>query len=258
VIRVVLLAALLVLRLPAATLDQILDRSAKAAEDEINFLSSITCTESVVEAKLNQKDKIESERKRAFDYFVLVDTSDGDISVNESRIEDDKARKEGKPLVHSLGFALMMLIFHPLYQPSFQFSDAGSQIEAGSQGEDGMVCRRIAFRYVAGKRSPTLLKAGAREYPLSWEGEALVDSRSGKVRRIEAQVVAQLEEIGLKSLQVSVDYGPPKLPGVTDWAPIKAEVDLRTPHQHWHNTHSFAQFKRFSVDTTERVVTKPQ
>lgn len=251
--RVLFLLVILGANAPAVTLDQILDRTATAAEQEVELLSSVTCAETVSETKLNGKEKIESERKRTFDYFVLVDTSDGDISVNESRIEQGKSGKESKPLLHSSGFALMMLVFHPLYQPSFQFTDEGPQAESGIE------YRRIGFRYLPGKRSPTLLKAGEREYPLSWAGEALVEARTGRVRRVQAEVAAQLDEIGLKSLQVSVDYGVlPKNPDSAPWVPLKAEIDLRTPHQHWHNVHSFDQFKKFGIDTKERIVVKPQ
>jgi hypothetical protein len=250
---VLLLTAILAVNARALTLEQILDRTAKVAEQEVELLSSVTCMETVSETKLNGKDKIENERKSTFDYFVLIDTSDGDISVSESRIEQGKPGKEGKPLLHSSGFALMMLVFHPLYQPSFQFTDEGAQADAGIE------YRRIAFRYLPGKRSPTLLKVGEREYPLSWAGQALVEARTGRVRQVHAEVAAQLDEIGLKSLQVLVDYGMlPKRADSAAWVPLKAEIDLRTPHQHWHNLHSFGQFKKFGIDTRERIVVKPQ
>lgn len=251
--RAVLAAVTCSVLLRASTFDQVLARSAKAAEQEVVFLSSVTCTETVSEAKLNAKDKTEALRKRQFDYFVMVDASDGDLSVNESRIEQSAAKKDAKTLLDSSGFGLMMLIFHPFYQRSFEFADQGAETSGGTE------CRRIAFRYVPGKRSPTLLKAGSREYPLAWSGEAIVEARTGRVRNIHASVAAQLDEIGLKALEVAVEYGvPPKLNAATDWAPLKADVDLRTARQHWHNAHTFESFRKFEVDTTERVVSKPQ
>ena len=71
--------------------DRFLDRSSKAAERETAFLASVACTETVVETKIGIKNKPESQSRRVFDYFVLVDTAGGDLSVNESRIEQGAA-----------------------------------------------------------------------------------------------------------------------------------------------------------------------
>ena len=230
----------------AASEQQILDLAAHAAERAIVDLSAVACTETVVEAKLNQKEKTEERRKRTFDYLVLLDTDDGDLSVTESRIEQAGAKKaDVKPLLASTGFATLLLILHPYYQNSFEFSDLGSVEDGGRR------LRRLGFEFRPGKRSPSVLRAGAREYPLAWKGEARLDEATGRVASIEASLGAQLEEIGLQRLEVEVRYGTAARDS-QEWLPLEAVIDLKTHHQHWRNVHTFGGYKHFDVTTTEK------
>lgn len=235
----------------AAAEQEFLDLAARAAQREVADLSSVACTETVVETKLNQKEKTEERRKRTFDYLVLLDTEDGDLSVTESRIEQGGGKKsEVKPLLSSTGFSTLLFILHPYYQNSFEFSDLGLVEEGGRQW------RRLGFEFRPGKRSPSVLRAGAREYPLAWKGEARLDETTGRVASIQASLGAQLEEIGLESLEASVRYGPLDLNDAARdtaaWLPLEAVIDLKTHHQHWRNVHTFGGYKHFDVTTTEK------
>jgi hypothetical protein len=232
------------------TLAGVLDAAAKAADRQIAALASVHCTETVVETKVNQKDKAEEHRRQAFDYLVMADTDDGDVAVTESRIPQSATGKaEAKPLLASTGFATTMLILHQYYQHSFEFKDLGL-VEAG-----GRQWRKLAFEFQPGKRSPSVLRAGNREYPLAWKGEVLLDDATGRVFSIHAGLGSQLDEIGLVSLEATVRYGPAGSPELPEWLPVEAVIDLKTAHQHWRNVHTFSDYKRFAVTTSEKVET---
>ena len=242
---VIVLATTLIVR--GASVDQLLDRTSRAAEREATFLASVACTESIVEAKLGPKNNNQSQSKRLFDYFVLVDTADGDLSVNESRIEQTKGGKGNKQLLQSTGFALLALIFHPFFQQSFTMT------EGETESSDGRQWHKIMFQYRPGKRSPTLFRTGAREYGVSWAGYAWVDEPTGLIGRIHARADAQLDEIGIKTMEADVRYGPVgNLNDSTGWVPLEAVLDLQTGHQHWRNTHTFSKFRRFGVSAEEK------
>jgi len=74
----------------AASLTPLLDVAARSAEREITALAAVACTETVIETKLNPKDKTEERRRQTFDYLVLVDSDDGEMAVTESRVEQGK------------------------------------------------------------------------------------------------------------------------------------------------------------------------
>ena len=237
-----LTAALVLAASPRATsLPALLDIAAKSAEREIVALGGVACTETVVETKMNPKDKAEERRRQTFDYLVLVDTEDGEMAVTESRVEQGKSKNAtAKPLLASTGFSTILLILHPYYQDSFEFTDLGTVEEGGRQW------RRLGFEFRAGKRSPGILRTGTREYPLAWRGEVRMDETTGQVSSIRANLGSQLTEIGLESLEASVRYG-------ADWLPVEAVIDLKTAHQHWRNVHTFAGYRRFGVGTSEKV-----
>lgn len=246
-IRTLLLMSALSAAAHAADLAAVLDLAGKAAEREIGALASVACTETVVETKLNPKDKTEERRRRRFDYLVIVDTEEGDLAVTESRVEQDSPKKsEARPLLLSTGFATMMLILHPYYQNSFDFTDLGVA------EEDGRQWRRVAFEFRPGRRSPSVLRAGLREYPLAWKGEVRLDEATGRVASVHAILGSQLEEIGLESLEATVLYTPPAGQESGEWLPTEAVIDLKTRHQHWRNVHSFGSYKHFDVTTTEK------
>lgn len=238
----------------AAALPELLESAAKSAERAAVAISAVACTETVVETKLNAKNRSEERRRRMYDYLALVDTEDGDLAITESRVEQGGSKKStGRPLLSSTGFATMILILHPYYQASFEFSDRGMAEEGGRKW------RRLGFEYRPGKRSPSLLRAGAREYPLAWKGEALIEEGTGRVAAIHATLGSQLEEIGLESLEATVRYAPAGAGETADWLPAEAVIDLKTHHQHWRNVHSFGNYKRFEVTTTEKQeAAKPQ
>ena len=155
-------------------------------------------------------------------------------------------KTDAKPLLATTGFATLMLILHPYYQDSFEFSDLGVVSEGGHE------LRRLGFVFRPGKRSPSVLRSGSREYPLAWKGEVLLDETTGQVASIHATLGGQLEEIGLESLEATVRYGAADGRNGGEWLPLEAVIDLRTRHQHWRNVHTFAGYKHFDVTTTEK------
>ena len=230
-----------------ASLAELRDLAAKSAEREVAALTSVACTETLVATKVNRKNKTEEKRRQTFDYVVLVDTEGGDLVITESRIEQGKAKSATpEPLLASTGFATMMLIFHPYYQNSFEFSDQGLTEENGRQW------RRLGFELRPGQRSPSVLRSGAREYPLAWKGELLIDEKTGQVASIHAGLGSHLEEVGLEHLEATVHFGAQPRLETAEWLPTEAVIDLETRHQHWHNVHTFGSYKKFDVNTIEK------
>lgn len=233
-----------------AELPELLDRAAGAAVQEAAALSSLTCSEKVTEIKFGQKEKLEEQRRHVFDYLVMIDNSDGEIEVTESRMEQNAPKKQDHALLASTGFATMMLILHPYFQYSFHFTDGGVVEDSGKSW------RKVLFEFQPGKKSPSVLRVSGREYPLGWQGEILLDEATGRAGLVRAHLGAKLEDIGLESLVTEVRYGPAELPGVQDWVPLAATVDLHTRARHWRNVHTFTGYKRFEVTTVERTEKK--
>jgi hypothetical protein len=84
-------------------------------------------------------------------------------------------------------------------------------------------------------------------------GTAWLDKQSGQVEKIDAFLLHDMSDIGLRSMSVRVQYksfdlgksiGSMLLPAV-------AVVDVTTPRQHWRNTHTFDDYRTFSTEAEQ-------
>jgi len=54
---------------------------------------------------------------------------------------------------------------------------------------------------------------------------------------------------------MEVNYGSQQFAAGEDfyWLPATAAIDIQTERQHWHNTHLYSNYKRFTVKTEDKV-----
>lgn len=212
----------------------------------LDLFSEVKCTELVEQTKLNTKGKVEYQERGRFDYLLMSQTSGGDLSLEESRLQEQATpHKKNVPLLVTNGFATLVLVFHPYYQGGFEFSG----LEPATWNGHSVV--KIRFRHIKGMRTPTALMLRGREYPLDMMGTAWINPDTGIIERIQAELLSNMEDIGLRSLSADVTYAPPSFRGMADmpWLASQAIIEVETPKQHWRNVHRFTNYKHFAVDT---------
>ncbi len=212
----------------------------------LDLFSEVKCTELVEQTKLTPKGKVEHQERGRFDYLLMSQNSGGDLSLEESRLQEEATpHKKNVPLLVTNGFATLVLVFHPYYQGGFEFSG----LEPDTLNGHNVV--KIRFRHIKGMRTPTVLMLRGREYPLDMMGTAWIDPNTGIIERMQAELLTNMEDIGLRSLHADVSYGPPPFHGMTDmpWLAAEATIEVETPKQHWRNVHRFTNYKHFAVDT---------
>lgn len=234
------------------SLDTVLDKTGKRVEQLLDRFSEVTCTEVVSQTKLAPNGKVASQTKATFDTLIILQMTDDDISIEESRLEQGKPVK-GKNMEKSLlvtnGFSVFLMVFHPSFRSSFEY-ELGDTNDLGGQR-----MQIVHFQQVRGKRSPSALQLRGRDYPLEWQGEAWVDPRTGIVARMTATLKTSLEDVGLKSLSSEVVYQPVTFVGAgeTQWLPSVAMIEAVSLRQHWKNTHQFSNYRLFSVNTSTKT-----
>lgn len=236
------------------SVDQILDHTGGYVVRFLEKFSNVKCTELVTQAKLGKGGRTEYAENSTFDYLVLNQSSHGELNLIESRLaESQSEHKRNLPLLVTNGFSTLLLVFHPSYQASFEYTP--TEVEA----RNGKPYVGVRFRHVKGTRSTTALLLRGREYPLDLEGVAWVDPTSGAIEEISARLGTSMEDIGLRSLRCDVQYAPHLFPGLEDpyWLPTSARVDVETPRQHWRNTHRFTAYQRFSTSVESRIGGSP-
>lgn len=223
-------------------------RSGEAVSRFLQQFSRVTCTEEVSQAKLKKDGKPEYQEDSTFELLVTPASAPGELSIEETRqpMKQPRHRRSDLPLLTSNGFSTFLLVFHPYYQGSFEFT------KVGEDRIDGHTIVRLRFDHIAGTPSPTALLLRDRQYPLELSGVAWIDADTGTITKVSAGV--SMDDVGLSSFHSEVQYAPVPLPGVTFWLPSTATIDVQTPRQHWHNFHRFTAYKKFSVQT---VITMP-
>lgn len=212
----------------------------------LDLFSEVKCTEYVEQSKLTKNGKVEYQERSRFDYLLITQSAGGELSLQESRLQEAAATsKKNSPLLVTNGFATMLLVFHPYYASGFNFS-------LPEQGVlNGHSVSIVHFRHMKGARTPTVLVLRGREYPLELSGTAWINTETGEVERLEAELQSSMEDIGLQTLRTSVDYAPVRFRGLNHqpWLPAKAVIEVETPRQRWRNIHRFTNYEHFAVDT---------
>ena len=233
---------------------EIVDRARAQVGNFIKLFSEVRCTEEVSQFKLTKRGKVEHQQRSVYDYLVIAQDSGSDLSLQESRLEQQgAAKKTDVPMLVTNGFATLLLVFHPSYQDSFDFSPP--EMEAAN----GRTLAKVRFRHRPNKPSTTELVLRGREYPLDLAGTAWIDPESGSIVRIEAGLAQSMDDIGLRVLRTDVEYAPVALRGVdaTLRLPSVAKVEVETARQHWRNVHRFRGYQHFDVSVEETVKAKP-
>ena len=233
---------------PGATAAAV-DHAQRQITSYLSQLSDLHCTEVVTQQKLDGKDHVEATDRAKFDYLIMINGDSDDFQLNESRVaaKDNRESKSQLPMLVTNGISTILLVFHPYYRDNFNF-DAGAE-----EVMNGQLAIPIRFSHIPGRRSPAALALRGRLYPLELQGTAWLDPRTGNVMKVDANLMNDMSDVGLKSLNMHVEYKNVVVPGsqAPTALPAMAVVDLSTPRQHWRNTHAFTDYKSFSTDAVQ-------
>jgi len=221
----------------------------------ISQLSNLHCKEIVTQEKLSPKGHVETTEHSSYDYLIMMEGSGDDFQLNESRLETKAAPHKQLPMLVTNGFSTLLLVFHPYYSNAFEFEPGEEETV------DGVQALTVHFKHIRGRRSLASLSLRNREFPLELKGTAWLDKNTGQVLKIESTLIDDMSDIGLRSLNVHVDYRYIQLGknNASLTLPVLATVEVTTPRQHWRNTHKFSDYKIFGAEAEQdpNVKVKP-
>jgi hypothetical protein len=213
----------------------------------LSRLADLRCTEDVVQEKLAGNGHVEATAQSKYDYFLLMQGDGDGFQLNESRLELSNKSAKHFPMLLTNGFSTLLLVFHPYYRSSFTFEPGAVEMV------NGRALLPVHFSHIPGTRTPAALALRGREYPLELQGTAWLDEQSGQVLRMDASLVQNMSDVGLRSMNVQVEYSPIRVTPESDtiMLPSKTVIDLETTKQRWRNTHIFLDYKSFSTDAVQ-------
>lgn len=222
-----------------------IDRVEQQVVTYLGQLADLHCTEEVKQQKLHPNGKPEETVHSSFDYFILIQGTSDDFQLTESRLEKSSDKTKNTPMLLTNGFSSLLLVFHPYYRNSFDFT-----VEAPTL-EDGRTVVPIHFRHISGTRSPASLALRDREFALDISGTAYVEQQTAQILRIDSDLSHAMLDIGLKDLSVQVEYSPFEYHDARVMLPALAKIDLETPKQHWRNEHTFKNYRAFTTEAEQ-------
>src|SRR5579864_6309880 len=116
-----------------SSLQALLERASSNVAAFLDTISEVNCTEHVTQERIADNGKTIEKHESAFDYLVLLSNAGGELNLVESRVAADSNKDSDKaPLLLSNGFSMLLLVFHPYYSGSFQFSLPNGDSDSGS------------------------------------------------------------------------------------------------------------------------------
>lgn len=204
--------------------------------------ANVVCDEDVAQTLVGKNGKPMYREESVFDYQLQASTRNGSLKLVESRDARKAAfRDPNKTLLITNGFASMLLILHPDYEPSYTFQPVGEE------AIDGRTLVKIHFTPVTGASSPAAIQLRNRNYALPLTGDIWIDSESGSVVKLISSLETPMDDLGLHDLHSEIHYSVVQFhdPEEAYWMPSSAIIDVETPKQHWRNVHRFTSYRRF-------------
>ncbi len=157
--------------------------------------------------------------------------------------------------IGTYGLPALVLVFHPGMRDNYDWTCEGN---GTWQGQSAWV---VYFRQRADRPNRMLrYNLGTSIHNVDLKGRAWVDAASFQIVHMEAELVRPLPEIKLLVHHEVIDYGRVEFPAKNTelWLPKKAVLHFHFRGYRYRRSHTFDNFKLFSVDTTEKVTTPKQ
>jgi hypothetical protein len=204
--------------------------------------SNVVCNEDVAQTMIGKNGKPIYREESVFEYQLQSSNNSGNLRLVESRDTRKAAfRDPSKTLLITNGFASMLLVLHPTYEPSYTFEPVSEEVI------DGRTLVKIHFKPVPGASSPAAMQLRDKNYALPLTGDIWIDSESGAVVKLISELDSGLDDLGLHQLRSEIHYSTVQFhdPEEAYWMPASAVIDVETAKQHWRNVHRFTNYRRF-------------
>ena len=240
-------------------LEGVMQSASQRVEELVRNVDRYTATEKMEHFELSPMGLKISREARKFNYLVEIrHVGKSGLDVQEDRsgwVQPEKIR--GYPLqeefpgnVETVGIPMLALIFHPYFQPKYDFACEGRGFW---QGRPAWV---VHFRQRTDQTSSMLTyHVGNRSIAVGLKGRAWIDTESSQVVAMESDILSPVPDIQLLRDHQLVEYGPVRFRNkpVELWLPKSADWYCSLNGHRFYRRHTFSQFLLFSVDEKQKI-----
>ena len=234
----------------ACSLDSITAKTGARVEELVKNVDRFTATEDMEHTALSPLGLQVSHETRQFNYLVEIRKSGAqDLDVQEYR--DGSVSVQQFPAhMGTVGLPTLVLVFHPYYQPKYDFKCEGG---ASWNGRKVWV---VHFQQKADSHSEMLVyHVNGRFFPVGMKGRAWIDMETSQILAMESDMIKAIPEIRLMRDHQLIEYGPVAFAnaGTNMWLPKSADWYCSISGHRYHRRHSFSNFLLFSIDDSQKL-----
>ena len=187
---------------------------------------------------------------RDFSYVVaLAKSKDGFFLLDEYR--DGSVAPELFPAhIATHGMPAIVLVFHPLFRPDFEFACEG----LGKW--EGKPTWQMHFRHRP-KRPGRILgySVDGHFVSLPLKGRAWIDLETLQVVHIETELVHPVPELALTEEHIVISYEPVRFrsQGESLWLPREVELYVERRSRRYYRRHTYKDYRLFTVETAQKI-----
>jgi tetratricopeptide (TPR) repeat protein len=234
----------------ACSLDSVTAKVGARIEELVSNVDRFTATEQMEHTALSPMGIQMSQETRQFNYLVEIRKSGArDLDVQEYR--DGSVSVQQFPAhLGTVGLPTLVLVFHPYYQPKYDF-----KCEGGGTW-NGRKTWVVHFQQKANSHSEMLVyHVNGRFYPVGMKGRAWIDEETSQILAMESDMIKPIPEIRLMRDHQLIEYGPVAFAnaGTNMWLPKSADWYCSISGRRYHRRHSFSNFLLFSIDDSQKI-----
>ncbi|HEY2822414.1 MAG TPA: tetratricopeptide repeat protein [Candidatus Acidoferrum sp.] len=231
-------------------LDSVVAKTGGRVEELVKNVDRFTATEEMEHTVVSPLGLQMSHETRQFNYLVEIRKSGAqDLDVQEYR--DGSVSVQQFPAhLGTVGLPTLVLVFHPYYQPKYDFKCEG----AGSWS--GRKTWVVHFQQKANSHSEMLVyHVNGRFFPVGMKGRAWIDKETSQILAMESDMIKPIPEIRLIRDHQLIEYGPVAFAnaGTKMWLPKSADWYCSISGHRYHRRHSFSNFLLFSIDDSQKI-----
>jgi len=238
-------------------LGSILQKVGKDVATLFNDFPNVTSREEVTEQRLAITGAMHDEIYQEFRYLALVGPDRRSVGFREYRTDSKGrgVRRQGLESGYLItqGFVSIPLYFHPLLQPDSKFRYLGREVVKKRLTDV------VAFAQTPQARDKERFEIGGKSVFVLLQGLAWIDPANNQIVQMRTDLRAPAPEIRLDSQTTHVSFAEVHFRGgsLRLWLPREVEVDTRCYGVTFRNTHSYSEYKLFTVQTQMTQESKP-
>jgi VWFA-related protein len=234
---------------PSCDLSDVLERTAANASVLASNLEKFTAKEHIGYVKLDRSGMVEEFDSGSFDYVYSIEQQNGGGVSREYRTPVKGShvfRESGE----DIGQDAIALIFLPDLQTDYEMRCEGMD------NRNGQLDWVVHFQQRKDRPSRTVKFLGDNvAHPGMLKGRAWISKQDFQVAHLEASLMGDFPEIGLRELAFSVDYQVVRTPSgnLGLWLPNSIVTYRAFGAHRIILAHTFTEFQLFAIETQEKV-----